>query len=262
MPLTRRSMGLTTGSSANPGARARALSEAPAVEGREIPPATIARLPIYHRVLGTMDAQGVHTVCSDDLARACGVSAAMLRKDLSYLGSYGTRGVGYHVASLAFHISRELGTSVPYGVVLVGFGNLGRALASYRAFALRGFTLVGIFDSDPRTVGEPVLIGDEPLRVLPVDHLGEVVQFTGARIGVIATPADAAQAVCDTLVAAGIRSILNFAPAVLAVPADVELRKVDLAVELQILAFHEQRRVEEATHLGAHARPGMQVVHA
>lgn len=259
MPLTRRSMGLTTGTSPAPAARARALNEVPAAEGRDIPQATIARLPIYHRVLGTMDTQGVHTVCSDDLARACGVTAAMLRKDLSYLGSYGTRGVGYHVASLAFHISRELGMSVPYGVVLVGFGNLGRALASYRAFGLRGFTLVGIFDSDHRVIGEPILIGDEPLRVLSVEHLGEVVQFTGARIGVIATPAEAAQPVCDAMVAAGIRSILNFAPAVLSVPTDVELRKVDLAVELQILAFHEQRRVEEAHHLAAEEK---QVVHA
>ncbi|MFM7147947.1 MAG: redox-sensing transcriptional repressor Rex [Actinomycetales bacterium] len=252
MPLTRRSTGLTTGASPAPAARARALNEATPGEGREIPQATIARLPIYHRVLGTMHDRGVHTVCSDDLARACGVSAAMLRKDLSYLGSYGTRGVGYHVTSLAFHISRELGASVPYGVVLVGFGNLGRALASYRAFALRGFTLVGIFDSDPRTIGEPVLIGEDPLRVQSVDHLSEVVRSTGARIGVIATPGEAAQPVCDRLVDAGIRSILNFAPAVLAVPLDVELRKVDLAVELQILAFHEQRRVDEADQV-AHA---------
>ena len=259
MPLTRRSMGTKSGAAEAPAVRARALNEAPSGEGREIPQATIARLPVYHRVLGTLHARGVHTVCSDELARACGVSAAMLRKDLSYLGSYGTRGVGYHVASLAFHISRELGASVPFGVVLVGFGNLGRALASYRAFGLRGFTLVGIFDSDPRTIGEPVLIGDEPLRVQSVDHLGEVVQFTRARIGVIATPAEAAQAVCDCMVAAGIRSILNFAPAVLEVAPDVELRKVDLAVELQILAFHEQRRAEDARQV---AGQGMQVVHA
>ncbi len=254
MPLSRRSLG--------PMARPRALNQAPSIEGREIPPATIARLPVYHRVLGTLDAKGVHTVCSDDLARSCGVSAAMLRKDLSYLGSYGTRGVGYHVASLAFHISRELGMSVPYGVVLVGFGNLGRALASYRAFSLRGFQLVGIFDSDPRVIGERVVTGDTTMTVQTVDALPEVVRLSGARIGVIATPAESAQVVCDGLVTTGIRSILNFAPSVLSVPPSVEIRKVDLAVELQILAFHEQRRAEEAVVGDPVAAEGMRVVHA
>jgi redox-sensing transcriptional repressor len=167
-----------------------------------------------------------------------------LRKDLSHLGSYGTRGVGYDVEFLSYQIARELGITQPWGVVLVGVGNLGRALVSYRGFASRGFRIVGLIDADPDVVGAQVAIGDENHRVRALADLREVVRMGNASIAVIATPADAAQEVCDRLVAAGITSILNFAPVVLSVPAGVEVRKVDLAVELQILAFHEQRRSE------------------
>lgn len=211
---------------------------------RGIPDATVARLPVYHRVLAALQEDGVATVSSEELAQACGVTSAKLRKDLSHLGSYGTRGVGYDVEFLSYQIARELGITQPWGVVLVGVGNLGRALVSYRGFASRGFRIVGLIDSHPDVVGTAVQIGEDSHHVRALDELRDVVRMGHASIAVIATPADAAQEVCDRLVDAGISSILNFAPVVLTVPEGVEVRKVDLAVELQILAFHEQRRSE------------------
>jgi redox-sensing transcriptional repressor len=206
-----------------------------------VPGATVARLPLYLRALSVLGDAGVDTVSSEALAAAAGVSGAAVRKDLSLLGSYGTRGVGYHVASLADEISRELGLTSHRCVVLVGVGNLGHALAGYGGFTARGFRIAGLLDADPLRVGES-LTGVE---VRPVSELEAVVRAAGTPIGVIATPADAAQSVCDRLVACGVRSILNFAPVMLTVPPGVELRKVDLAVELQILSFHEARRSAE-----------------
>lgn len=211
---------------------------------RGIPDATVARLPVYHRVLAALQENGVTIVSSEELAIACGVTSAKLRKDLSHLGSYGTRGVGYDVEFLSYQIARELGITQPWGVVLVGVGNLGRALVSYRGFASRGFRIVGLVDAHPDVIGTAVPIGEDDHRVRAMTDLREVVRTGNATIAVIATPADAAQEVCDRLVEAGITSILNFAPVVLSVPEGVEVRKVDLAVELQILAFHEQRRSE------------------
>jgi redox-sensing transcriptional repressor len=211
---------------------------------RVIPDATVARLPVYHRVLQQLADQGITTVSSEMLAQSCGVSSAKLRKDLSHLGSYGTRGVGYDVRFLAYQISRELGTTQPWGVVIVGAGNLGQALIAYRGFASRGFAIVGVVDAHPDVVGRRLGTPEAPVVVRPLADLESLVVDEGARIGVIATPAGAAQEVCDRLVAAGVRSILNFAPVVLDVPSGIEVRKVDLAVELQILAFHEQRRAE------------------
>lgn len=218
-----------------------------------IPEATVARLPIYLRVLRSMGDAGIRTVSSEHLAQACGVSSAKLRKDLSYLGSYGTRGVGYDVEFLSYNISRELGDANPWGVVIVGVGNLGHALVSYRGFASRGFRVVGLLDASPDVVGERIAIGAGSVEVRPMADLESIVRSTGAHIGVIATPAEAAQGVADRLVAAGVRSILNFAPVVLTVAEDVEVRKVDLAVELQILAFHEQRRSDDAVVATAEA---------
>lgn len=221
--------------------------------GRGIPDATVARLPVYHRVLMGMLDTGVTTVSSEELASACGVTSAKLRKDLSHLGSYGTRGVGYDVQFLSYHIARELGITQPWGVVIVGVGNLGHALVSYRGFASRGFKVVGLVDTHPDIVGESVPVGEAVITVSAMSDLESVVREGGAHIGVIATPAEAAQDVCDRLVEAGVRSILNFAPVHLAVPDDVEVRKVDLAVELQILAFHEQRRSDEPLPEAMHA---------
>jgi redox-sensing transcriptional repressor len=142
-----------------------------AARTRGIPDATVARLPIYHRVLKSFSDSGVTTVSSDELARNCGVTPAKLRKDLSHLGSYGTRGVGYDVAFLSYHISRELGLSTPWGVVIVGLGNLGNALVAYRGFATRGFEVVGIVDTHPDVVGTTIRVGDHSLRVSPLAEL-------------------------------------------------------------------------------------------
>ena len=218
-----------------------ALSEQAARSARrrsDVPDATVARLPVYLRALHALADRGLTTVSSEALAASAGVGSAKLRKDLSHLGSYGTRGVGYDVAELVAHISAALGLGQRWAVVLVGVGNLGHALAGYGGFDERGFRVVGLFDVDPVRVGEQV----GGLVVRHLDELGEVVRSAGASIGVIATPAAAAQSVCDRLVEAGITSVLNFAPALLQVPAGVDVRKVDLSDELQILSFHEHRK--------------------
>lgn len=203
-----------------------------------IPEATVARLPVYLRVLGGLAEAGVTTVSSDALAVAAGVGSAKLRKDLSHLGSYGTRGVGYDVEYLVYQISRTLGLTQHYSVVIIGVGNLGHALANYAGFASRGFQIVALVDADPRRVGERI----NGLEVRHLDELETVVKEHEVSIGVIATPAASAQDVCDRLVSCGVTSVLNFAPIVLAVPDTVDVRKVDLSIELQILAFHEQRK--------------------
>jgi redox-sensing transcriptional repressor len=199
----------------------------------------VARLPVYLRALQTVADRDVRTVSSDELAVLAGVNSAKLRKDLSYLGSYGTRGVGYDVDYLVYQVSRELGLTQEWSVVIVGIGNLGRALANYGGFRSRGFRIAALLDADPARVGER--IGEHTLR--HVDELESIVSKQGIAIAVLATPAAAAQRMCDRLVASGVRSILNFAPAVLTVPDGVAVRKVDLSIELQILAFHEQRRL-------------------
>jgi redox-sensing transcriptional repressor len=205
---------------------------------RGIPDATVARLPLYLRALSNLGERGVLTVSSEELASAAGVGSAKLRKDLSYLGSYGTRGVGYDVDYLVYQISRELGLTQDWPVVIIGIGNLGQALAGYGGFASRGFRVAALVDASPAVVSQEVA----GMRVRHLDDLEEIVAEEGVAIGVIATPALAAQAVCERLVDAGVTSILNFAPVVLSVPDEVDVRKVDLSIELQILAFHEQRK--------------------
>jgi redox-sensing transcriptional repressor len=219
------------------------LTSAAGPRRRGNPDATVARLPVYHRLLTGFADRGVTVVSSSELASASGVTSAKLRKDLSHLGSYGTRGVGYDVEYLVYQIARELGLTQDWPVVIVGVGNLGQALAGYGGFASRGFRVVGLLDADPARVGDLVVTGDEPVAVRSLADLEALVTECEVTIAVIATPAAAAQPVCDRLVAAGVSSILNFAPTVLAVPDGVEIRKVDLAVELQILAFHEQRKL-------------------
>ena len=205
---------------------------------RHIPEATVARLPVYLRSLLEVAAAGTATISSETLAEMAGVNAAKVRKDLSYLGSFGTRGVGYDVQYLLFEMSSELGLNQEWPVLIVGVGNLGHALANYRGFGERGFPVAALIDADPARVGER--LGE--LVVHGIDELDEVVRTHGIGIGVIATPPGAAQEVADRLVAAGVRAILNFAPAMVTVPDDVSLRKVDLAVELQILSFYQQRQ--------------------
>src|SRR5689334_1719690 len=207
-----------------------------------IPEATVARLPIYLRALYSLAERGISTVASEELAAAAGVNSAKLRKDLSHLGSYGIRGVGYDVDYLVYQVSRTLGLTQDWPVVIVGAGNLGRALANYGGFLSRGFTIAAMLDSDTAIVGSRIA----RLTVRHVDELEAVVARHNVAIGVIATPAGSAQAVCDRFVSAGVTSILNFAPLVLGVPEGVDVRKVDLSIELQILAFHAQRRSASA----------------
>ncbi|HEV7186686.1 MAG TPA: redox-sensing transcriptional repressor Rex [Blastococcus sp.] len=206
---------------------------------RTIPEATVARLAVYLRVLSALVDAGRSTVSSGELAAAAGVNPAGLRKDLSHLGPCGVRGVGYEVATLRDRISGVLGVERSRACVLVGIGNLGSALADYAGFGSRGFEFVGLFDASPARIGQSI----GGLTVRPIDELEEVVLTNQASIGVITTPADVAQSVCDRLAAAGVRSILNFAPVTLAAPEGVDVRKVDLSVELQVLAFVGQQKL-------------------
>jgi redox-sensing transcriptional repressor len=205
---------------------------------RVIPEATVARLPIYLRTLMEATAAAETTISSERLAELGGVNAAKVRKDLSYLGSLGTRGVGYDVEFLIFEISRELGLTRDWPVVIVGLGNLGHALANYKGFGARGFRVVGLVDVDEARIGEEIA----GVTVRHLDDQPEIARETRPAIGVIATPAPVAQDVADRLVAAGVTSILNFAPGVLSVPEGVAVRKVDLSIELQILSFYQQRQ--------------------
>jgi redox-sensing transcriptional repressor len=217
----------------------------PVVDAR-VPEATVARLATYLRVLGTLAERSVATVSSEELAVAAGVNSAKLRKDLSYLGSYGIRGVGYDVTTLTEQISRTLGLTVHRAVALIGVGNLGQALAGYAGFASRGFRIAALLDVDPQRIGTEI----RGLRVRDIADLPQVVAEHDIMIGVLAVPAAAAQDLCDRLVEAGVTSILNFAPVVVSVPPHVHLRKVDLAAELQILSFHETRKAAAALSEG------------
>lgn len=207
----------------------------------------MSRLPVYLRILNELAAEGVDHVSSDRLAELGGVNAAKVRKDLSYLGSYGTRGVGYEVSYLVYQIQRELGLNHDWPVVIVGAGNLGQALSGYDGFGQRGFPVAGIVDVDTTKIGS--VIGG--VRVRHIDDLPQIVAARQVSIGVVAVPPAAAQDAADRLVRAGVTSILNFAPVVLSVPRGVSVRKVDLAVELQILSYYEQKRSG-----GLHSVPG------
>lgn len=209
---------------------------------RRIPEATLSRLPIYLRILGELAEEGTTQLSSDQMATLAGVNAAKVRKDLSYLGSYGTRGVGYDVAYLTYQVQRELGLTHEWPIVIVGAGNLGQALSGYGGFASRGYPVVAMFDADASKVD--TVIGG--VRVRAIDDLPAVVQSMNVSIGVLATPGAAAQEAADLMVRAGITSILNFAPVVIAAPRAVRVRKVDLASELQILSYYEDRRQSAA----------------
>lgn len=205
---------------------------------RRIPEATVARLPVYLRCLVDITERKIPTISSEQLADMAGVNAAQVRKDLSYLGPFGTRGVGYDAEYLHYQISRELGLTEDRPVVIVGVGHLGHALANYyRGISARGFRVIALLDNDHSKLGEEVA----GLPVRSLDDLATIVAAEHLAIGVITTPASVAQDVADRLVDAGVTAILNFAPTVLSVPAPVSIRKVDLSIELQILAFYQQR---------------------
>lgn len=227
-----------TGHEAGITGRVGAVASGAVPDFPDLPEATVARLPEYLRALHHLAETGHDTVSSEGLASAAGVNSAKLRKDLSHLGSYGTRGVGYDIEPLVGQIEYILGLNMRRAVALVGVGNLGHALAGYAGFASRGFRIAALFDADLTRVGELI----NGIAVRHIADIPEVVKSEAISIAVLATPAGAAQAVADQLVAAGVTSILNFAPVVLNVPEQVDVRKVDLAVELQILSFHEHRK--------------------
>ena len=208
---------------------------------RAIPDATVSRLPVYLRSLGDLPATQ-QTCSSEQLASIAGVNSAQVRKDLSHLGSHGTRGVGYNVAELLAQLRQALGLTQGYSVILIGAGNLGSALANYAGFATWGFDIAAVLDADPAKVGR--VVGGRPIEAL--DDLEGIVRDRGVSIAIIATPAEAAQDVADRVTRAGVRSILNFAPSVIQVPKNVEVRRVDLSTELQILTFHISSRHEDA----------------
>jgi redox-sensing transcriptional repressor len=207
------------------------------VTERPIPPATVARLPAYRRALMDAADAAQHTVASGAIAEAVGVHPDQVRKDLSYLSTRGTRGVGYDVRALIAETSQILGLDEERTVVLVGVGNLGRALAAYEGFAPQGFRLVAVLDVDETVIGSEVA----GITVAHLDTLPEIARREQVEMGVVAVPGHAAQSVVDAMVAAGLSTVLNFAPVHVRVPSDVTVRRVDLSTELQMLSFHRSR---------------------
>lgn len=200
----------------------------------KIPEATIIRLSVYSRYLTEIDRKGIITISSGDIAEGVGVSPAQVRKDLAYFGEFGIRGVGYNVKDLHKNILRIMGLSNEWSVCLVGLGNLGLALSTYKGFKERGFSIINIFDNDPQKTGMKI----NDIEVLPIETMEEVVAQNQIQIGAITVPASAAQEIADKLVKGGVQAILNFAPVVLNVPPTVELRNVDLSVNLEVLTFN------------------------
>ncbi|MCU1492601.1 MAG: Redox-sensitive transcriptional regulator [Acidimicrobiaceae bacterium] len=203
-----------------------------------VPVPSVARLPVYHRLLRSLAARQVGTVSSLELAEAAGVNAATLRRDLSHLGNYGTPGTGYEVSHLLEMIDKALALGQDWPIVIAGAGNLGRALARSRGFTTGGFRVAALVDVNPAQIGSYV----DGTRISHIDELPELVERDGISLGVVATPASAAAEVVRRLTRAGVRSVLNFAPAVIAAPGGSAIvRNVDLAAELQVLAFYASR---------------------
>ncbi|MFQ5894255.1 MAG: redox-sensing transcriptional repressor Rex [Nitrospinota bacterium] len=208
----------------------------------KIPEATVNRLSIYCRVLNQLEEEGRWVVSSSELAVRCALNAAQIRKDLAYFGEFGVRGVGYFVRALKEDIKRILGVTRIWKVALVGAGNLGSALLSYKGFLAHGFTIDAVFDKfpdqpHPRKPGIP--------KVLPMKELRRVVRAKGIKMGIVAVPPEGAQGVVNQLVGAGITGILNFAPIQIQVPRGVKLRNVDLGSELESLAYYLSQDSEE-----------------
>ncbi|MDA3041192.1 MAG: redox-sensing transcriptional repressor Rex [Actinomycetota bacterium] len=205
--------------------------------GAPVSGATVGRLPAYLRAVVDLVSLGLPSVSSDRLAEETGVNPATVRRDLASLGIAGTRGLGYDLRYLIHEIGLLLGVSEDWPVVIVGAGNLGRALANYQGLAARGFPVRALLDVDPTLVG--ARFGQ--VEVLHLDEMERVVGEAGVGVGILATPADQAQLVADRLVALGVSSLLNFTEETLVVPSWVEVRRVDLATELQILSFYQRR---------------------
>ncbi|MEW6276568.1 MAG: redox-sensing transcriptional repressor Rex [Bacillota bacterium] len=208
--------------------------EEPVVKTLRVPEATVTRLSVYSRFLERLDRNGVTTVSSGEIAEGVGVSPAQVRKDLAYFGEFGTRGVGYNVKDLMRYTMKILGLDQKWPLILVGAGNLGFALCTYKGFNDRGFSIVAVFDNDLMKIGK--MIGH--LEVLPMEKMPEVIEKHKVRIGIIAVPPRAAQDVAEYMVKNGLEAILNFAPITLNLPDRIEVRNVDLSVKLEILTFN------------------------
>ena len=202
----------------------------------EIPRKTIYRLSIYLRCLQRLKSNAIRTVSSEALAKVAAVKSTQLRKDMTYFGQFGTRGLGYDVEQLTQMISDLLGTNSLQPVILVGVGNLGMALLSYRGFAQEGFEIIAAFDIDVDRKRDKK--NNRP--IYPMERLAEIVRERRVKMAILAVPASAAQEVTNTLVATGVTGILNFAPMVLSVPEDVMVNNVNLAIELENLSYFIQ----------------------
>lgn len=200
-----------------------------------IPPLTIQRLPLYLRCLIQLQSQRVDVVSSERIAELAGTNAAQVRKDFSYLGEFGVRGLGYEVDSLVVHLSRWLGLQRTRNVAIIGYGRLGAALQGYGGLQDRGFLVRAVFDSDADKVGMSVSGG---ITVESMNRFAEVAKENDIELAIVTVPASAAQGIAEKVVAAGVKGILNFAPQRLELPSDVAVRQADLAAELQILSYH------------------------
>jgi redox-sensing transcriptional repressor len=203
----------------------------------KIPDKTVTRLSIYLRCLEELEADGVTSVSSRQLAERFGLNSAQVRKDLAYFGQFGVRGLGYYIAELKHNLERILGLKQDWEVALVGVGNLGSALIAYKGFQARGFKIGMAFDADPAKVGQ--IVGDVP--IVEIAKLAQTVRRKKVKIAVLAVPAPAAQSVADLLVEGGVTAILNFAPAQLTVPEGIKVQNVDLSVLLKTLSYHTVR---------------------
>ena len=210
-------------------------------ENKKIPPATVKRLPLYLQCLDLVGDDDIG-ISSSKLAELAKVNDAQVRRDLSYLGTLGTRGVGYDISTLRNQLQLELGLVEGWSAVIVGVGNLGSALAHYGGFKDKGFGVVGLFDDDPKKINTQVA----GLVVKPLSSLKESCTKYNVAIGIIATPGEFAQNIADNLIDCGVRSILNFAPVLLKNVKDVQIRSVDLSQELQILSYYLDRPVLKA----------------
>ena len=208
--------------------------EAHVEEAGGIPDIVIRRLPIYVRTLRGLRERGIFSVSSDELADHIGVTAAQIRRDLSYFGKFGKQGKGYDTDFLAEEIAKILRLDRQWDVALAGYGNLGRAIAHYRGFVPSSFTIAAVFDHNEEHIGQPV----DGLTVLRDDRITEVVRQAGIRIGIVAVPAAAAQDVADRMIAGGVRALLNYAPVVLKVPPGVTVREIDPVSAMQSMTYY------------------------
>ncbi|OPX91043.1 MAG: Redox-sensing transcriptional repressor Rex [Pelotomaculum sp. PtaB.Bin013] len=204
----------------------------------KVPEATITRLSVYSRFLEYLDQRGIVTVSSGEIAQGVGVSPAQVRKDLAYFGEFGTRGVGYNVKDLMRYVLKILGLDELWPLVLVGAGNLGFALCTYKGFNDRGFSIVGVFDNNPNKIGKKIA----DLEVYHLDKMAEIIALHNVKVGIITVPSHAAQEVTDLMVKNGLQAILNYAPVVLNAPENIEIRNVDMSTRLEILTFNLSKK--------------------